>query len=239
MKFVQAQFSLKYEPQVMIRRHVNEIEDFTKGYYGVPQTVPIPDEIAPDAPRVILDALNGHSQIRFSQISVDCTIQFDGEYLENFECTKKYIMERIALLKKILENMDIKTYYFCGITYNIHLDIEEKEPVEYMRTILNNENLTIGDLYEVSIRSAKIEDNCYFVNQQIGTYREYQGNKGNIVDLFDFSSAHLISHGVNLTLDINNRYKYLHSGMSTSIDDSLVSVEKIYELLEKNIQKWR
>ena len=28
MKFVQAQFSLKYDPQVKIRRSANDIEDF-------------------------------------------------------------------------------------------------------------------------------------------------------------------------------------------------------------------
>ncbi len=28
MKFVQAQFSLKYEPQLKIRRSANDIEDF-------------------------------------------------------------------------------------------------------------------------------------------------------------------------------------------------------------------
>ena len=52
MKFVQAQFSLKYEPQIKIRRSVNDIEDFLQEHYGTPQTMPLPDEFAPEAPRI-------------------------------------------------------------------------------------------------------------------------------------------------------------------------------------------
>lgn len=52
MKFVQAQFSLKYEPQIQIRRSANMIEDFLAEHYGPPQTMPIPDDFAAEAPRI-------------------------------------------------------------------------------------------------------------------------------------------------------------------------------------------
>lgn len=53
MKFVQAQFSLKYDLHPKIRRSVNDIEDFLQQHYGAPQTMPLPDEFAPEAPRII------------------------------------------------------------------------------------------------------------------------------------------------------------------------------------------
>ena len=87
MKFMQAQFSFKYEPQIKIRRNVNQIEDLLQDYYGTPQVMPIPDDFAAEAPRIILKSHNGHSQISFSQISMDFTVNFDGAYPDNFELT--------------------------------------------------------------------------------------------------------------------------------------------------------
>lgn len=98
MKFIQAQFSLKYEPQIKIRRSVNDIEDFLQQHYGTPQTMPLPDEFAPEAPRIVLYSKNGHSQISFSQISVDFIVNFDDVYLNDFIKTKEYIQERLLLL---------------------------------------------------------------------------------------------------------------------------------------------
>lgn len=34
MEYVQAQFSLKFEPQIKIRRSINQIEDFLVENYG-------------------------------------------------------------------------------------------------------------------------------------------------------------------------------------------------------------
>ena len=122
MEFVQAQFSLKYQPQIKIRRSVNEIEDYLQEHYGTPQTVPIPDDFAAEAPRIILNSHNGHSQISFSQISVDFTVSFDGDYRTDFGLTQEYILERIGILKDLLEKIGICDFYFAGITYNMHLN---------------------------------------------------------------------------------------------------------------------
>ena len=74
MKFVQAQFSLKYEPRWKIRRDANHIEDLLQEYYGTPQIMPLPDDIAAEAPRIVFASHGGHSQINFSQISADFTV---------------------------------------------------------------------------------------------------------------------------------------------------------------------
>ena len=68
MKFMNAQFSLKFEPQRRIRRSINDIEDLLEQYYNVPQLSPLPDDFAADAPRIILNSKHGHSQIIFSTI---------------------------------------------------------------------------------------------------------------------------------------------------------------------------
>lgn len=238
MKFVQAQFSLKYEPQVLIRRSVNEIEDFLSEHYGTPQTMPIPDDFAADAPRIILESKNGHSRIVFSQISIDFLTRFDGEYEDSLCLTKEYVLERIKLLKELLEKINIKQYFFCGITYNVYLDTDGKTPVEYIKDILGESISGIENLYEASQRIALIEDNQFFINQQVGTYKEYQG-RGTVQNLLDFSSSKLVSEGVNVVLDVNNRYAYLQKGESISFENFEETVAKIYEMIEQNLQKWR
>ena len=88
--------------------------------------MPIPDEFAPEAPRIVLYSKNGHSQISFSQISVDFIVSFDNDFVSDFNKTREYIQERVSLIIDLLKKIGINEYLFCGITYNARLDIEEK-----------------------------------------------------------------------------------------------------------------
>lgn len=237
MKFVQAQFSLKYEPQIKIRRAANDIEDFLQEYYGTPQTMPLPDEFALDAPRIILYSKNGHSQIRFSQISVDFIVNFDNEYSDDFKMTQEYIQKRIAIIIELLRKININEYLFCGITYSTRLDIGTQKPIEYIRRFLG-EDIPQDDLYEVTQNLASVKDEKFFVNQQIGTYKEFQGKPGIEPNLFEVGNCVAISEGVSLTLDINNRYQYVYKNVKNSIDECLKDVDSIYSLLKDNINRW-
>lgn len=238
MEYVQALFSLKFEPQIRIRRNANQIEDFLEEYYGTPQTMPIPDDFAAEAPRIILNSKNGHSQISFSQISVDLTVNFDGEYRTDFGLAKEYMLQRLNILKDLLKEIDITTFYFAGISYNVHLNTRGKTPTEYMAGLLNEE-ISGTDLYEASKRIAMVEDKTFFVNEQIGTFKEYQSKGTSIPDLLDFKNNKLVSEGVNLVLDVNNRYEYLLNGTSKPLDDYETVITKVYEIIERNLAKWR
>lgn len=237
MKFVQAQFSLKYQPRIKIRRSVNDIEDYLQEYYGTPQTVPIPDDLAAEAPRIILNSHNGHSQISFSQISVDFTVNFDGEYRTNFDLTQGYILERIKILKELFGKIEIFDYYFAGITYNMHLNTEPKDNISYMREILGLDECQ--NIYEATRRIATTIDNQFFVNEQIGTYKEYQNKGVSIPNLMDFTNSKLIDEGINLSLDINNRYEYLQTGASKKLDTFDILITKIFDLTKVELKKWR
>lgn len=208
MKYVQAQFSLKFEPKIRIRRSANQIEDILEEYYGPPQTMPIPDDFAAEAPRIVLNSKGGHSQISFSQISVDLTVNFDGEFSSDYELTKRYLLQRLNILKNLLKEIDITRYYFMGISYNIHLDTAEKTTNQFMAGILGS-HMNGSDLYEASKRVTTVKDDKFFLNEQVGTFKEYQ-NKGNsIPNILNFTNSILIAEGVNLSLDVNDRYQYL------------------------------
>lgn len=236
MKFVQAQFSLKYEPQPKIRRYANDIEDFLQQYYGIPQTMPLPDEFAPEAPRIILYSKKGHSQISFSQISIDFIVNFDNEFLDDFSKTQGYIHERVILLIELLKKINISEYLFCGITYNIRLDIGKQKPIDYIKSYLGGDML-YDNLYEASQNVACVNDDKFFVNQQIGTYKEFQGRSSVVPNLFEIENGSIVSEGISLVLDINNRYQYIYQNKKSLINDCLAEVDAIFVLLIENINR--
>lgn len=238
MKFVQAQFSLKYEPQLKIRRSANQIEDLLQEYYGAPQVIPIPDDIAAEAPRIVLNSHNGHSQINFSQIAVDFTARFDGGFSQDYEQTKEYIKKRVQLLKQALRDIGINEYYFFGLTYNIHLDIGASTPLDYIKDLLGGNLTSKENLYEVMQRVASLEEDKFFINQQISTFKEYQSNGMNIPNLIDFTNSKLVAEGVSVSLDINNRYAFLNKGANTQMQDFDADFIKIFDLIEQNMKKF-
>ena len=238
MQFVQAQFSLKYEPQNRIRRSVNEIEDYLQEHYGTPQTIPVPDEFNPEVPRIVLYSKNGHSQISFSQISVDFTVRFDNDYLSDFSKTKKYINERLILVLEVLKKIGISEYLYCGLTYNSHIDIDTRSPIEYMKNYLGGSVPDEG-LYEASQNVAIVIDDYYFVNKTIGTYKEFKGIQGTIPILFDIQSMSIVSEGVSLALDVNNRYHYIYSREKKTVDSCFAEIEKFFSLIDESISEWK
>ena len=119
-----------------------------------------------------------------------------------------------------------------------YLDIEEDE--KYNKTINNVFEVCFKEenLYEVLQRVALVEEKKFFVNQQVSTFREYQNSGKNIPNLLDFSNSKLISEGVSISLDINNRYSFLYKGTNTKMQEFDVEFEKIYSLMEQNFKKW-
>lgn len=236
MKFVQAQFSLKYEPRWKIRRDANHIEDLLQEYYGTPQIMPLPDDIAAEAPRIVFASHGGHSQINFSQISADFTVGFDGDFVEHYEHTKSYIQKRVQLLKQVLLNIGIDEYYFFGLTYNIHLDIGRDNPLKYINKLLGDSFTDRSNLYEVMQRITSVEEDKFFINQQISTFKEFQNNGINVPTLMSFLNSKLIQEGVSVSLDVNDRYAFLNNGTNTSMSEFDCELNKIFDLIERTLQ---
>lgn len=236
MKYMQAQFSLKFQPQARIRRGVNQIEDALNEHYGPAEMTPIPDEIAPEAPRIILRSKHGHSQINFSQISVDLTVNFDDKYWEDFDATQKYIIDRLSIFRELLKKIDIESFCFAGLSYNIHLNTEDRSPVQYAADLLALKT-DHKNICEISRRITSIEEDMFFVNQQIGTFKEYQGF--NIPDLMNSQNSRLTAEGVGVVLDVNNRYEFQRTGNSRQIEELDGIITKIYDLIKRALKEWR
>ncbi len=239
MLFVEAHFSLKFEPILKIRRESNIIEDNLQEYYLPPQTMPVPDDFAAEAPRIILNSKGGHSQVSFSQYSVDFVAKFDKEYMTSFDKTKNYVTQRIDLLKNLIQNLNKNSFYFFGLTYNARLDTKGEKAEEYIQNFLKYEMDENEPLYEASQRIALVENDRFFVNELIGTYREYQSNGNASMDLLNLVDNKIIAEGINLSVDVNNRYAFIKGGASTSFQSFESDLKWIYEKLENRLSKWK
>ena len=91
----------------------------------------------------------------------------------------------------LLKKIGIDEYLFCGITYNARLDIGEKKPIEFITKYLGSD-IPQGDLYEASRNIAIVKNERFFVNQKIGTYKEFQGIPGSIPNLFEIGSVRTV-----------------------------------------------
>ena len=178
----------------------------------------------------------GHSQINFSQISADFTVGFDGDFVEHYEHTKSYIQKRVQLLKQVLLNIGIDEYYFFGLTYNIHLDIGRDNPFKYINKLLGDSFTDRSNLYEVMQRITSVEEDKFFINQQISTFKEYQNNGINVPTLMSFLNSKLIQEGVSVSLDVNNRFAFLDNGTNTSMSEFDCELNKIFDLIERTLQ---
>jgi hypothetical protein len=134
--------------------------------------------------------------------------------------------------------MECSQFYFFGLTYNVHLDTNGKKPADYIKELVGGSIASEENLYEASQRIALVEDERFFINRQIGTYKEYQGKGSNIQNLLDFTNSRIIDEGINVTLDINNRYAYLVSGNSTNMDNFKDDLLSIYDKIECNLKRW-
>ena len=228
-----------YDSAIQLDSNLNNIVSILKNEIMdlIDDTILSIDEFAPEAPRIVLSSKNGHSRISISQISLDFTVNFDGEFLNSFELTRDYIIKRVELIVKLLGSINIEEYLFCGISYNMRMDIGECSPLEYIGRFLCSE-FSDEHLYEASQNIAKVKDEKFFINQQIGTYKEVRGKTRAVANVLDVLEEKPISEGVSLVLDINNRYQYTYKGIMSPMSECKKEVEGLFGLMCGCIQEW-
>ena len=118
------------------------------------------------------------------------------------------------------------------------MDTQGSSNTEYIKKILGNSAEKENNIYEAMQKIAVVVEDKYFINQQISTYKEYQGNGNVIPNLINFLNSKLVEEGVNLSLDINNRYEYLYTGKETNIENLDKLIIKLYELTEQKLKEW-
>lgn len=237
MNYRQLQFSIKFSNFKNMRRHLNDIEDVFNDWFGVPQTVAVPDDFNPQVPRVVMSSKDGLCQISFSQISIDLIIRSNEEVQVNNDESLAYVSKIVNLVKEFFVKVGISNFCYMGLNCSLKLDIKGITALDFAKKRIDKECYSDG-LYDVSQRLVSVKDNEFFVNEQIDTYQEPKEGITNIPEFRqsnDFSSE----KSVALTIDVNNRYSYIQSGSLIDINEMDSVLQKINTVIENVVTKWR
>lgn len=189
-----------------IRRLANNFEDSLSGRYAQPQTIPVPDELDPQVPRLIFQSLGGHSQIVVTQVSISINVNYEGKYASDANKRIAYLQERVPLVYRLCELASV-TPVFTGLTGRVRFvsTADESATLERLVRVLGVSEVPAG-LSEVSLRLSSVIEGRFFDNITVQSYREWRVDSGIAVQRLPASTAE--SYGVELIHDFNDRYAY-------------------------------
>ncbi|MDR0617038.1 MAG: hypothetical protein LBG29_09550 [Synergistaceae bacterium] len=216
--FVNNTFAITFEYKKNIRRYANIIEDSLKsdtslqgGGYNVPFITPIPDEIDPNAPRLIFNSLHGFSQIVFNQTGVTLNVSYSEDYMpvDATELRMKYLQERINVLHNILGEIECIVLFSGIISRVLILTVgDENELQNYLPTLIPEKYKGEDcSLYESMFRKTEILSDEYFNIFQVSSYRETPPWQ-NPFEVPRDSALKSPKRGIEIVHDINDRYSY-------------------------------
>ena len=189
-----------------IRRLTNELEDRLADLYGEPQSIPVPDELDPQVPRIVFQSSGGHSQILISQVSISLNVTYDGEWTTNADKRHDYLRERVPLVYDLCAAAKAEPL-FSGLTTRVRSSSDRSD-----QEILNHvvKVLAIAEagsrLSELSLRLSSVVDSRFFDNVTIQSHREWAPDAEASVPRLPSSAA--TSRGIELVQDFNDRYAF-------------------------------
>jgi hypothetical protein len=230
-KYISSSFSIKHKRNLSIRREANNIEDIFKDKYLPPNVFSIPEEIEPGMPRVTIESKNGHSQILFSQTSIDFNAIYTDEYISDYGKCMNYFRDRIKMITNAISKMKVEDIYYVGMINNINFETAESEEkiIEHLVSKFGGGVNKNRNYYDFSQKVAHIDEDKYFINLSFGNYRTYDMQKnGNIIpEIARFDDSLLVAKGISVNIDINNRFEFNVKGMTLTDKNVFDETEKI------------
>lgn len=234
MNIINSSLNLVYPRKIKIQEKFQstlpEINQIIEDYYLPPNFIPVPEEIDPEIPRVVINAINGHNQLVFSQINSKIDANFDYRYQRDVEKCFQYLQTRSELLMGITDCLNIQETLFQGLTFSAQFPQvrEDQEITRYLANTFNrglNSSLNINDFNQ---KITFVIDNEHYINIVIGNYRNYNfTNRQDNSMTSSIAEAKLLEKGIFISLDINNRYFFNQTG---DTNNSLKqSVNRLFE----------
>lgn len=238
---INSSFNITYlrKPQVKekIQNKIEGINKLFEDLYLPPEIIDVPYSIEPEIPRAVFNAINGHSQITFSQIMANINAKFDKRYQGNFELCKEYIKSRTEKTLDILRMADIKTIYYMGLsgTLQFKQDSNEEEIINHIMLKLNKSVQHESKIYDVNNKYTFVINDKYFVNITIGNYRNFNigGIQSGSIATTSFVDATLLDKGIFINFDINSRYDFNTNGNKLNDTDIEETKEWLYSFAEE------
>ena len=230
-QFIQSSFSINFPRQLLIRRKINEIEDLLIHQYNQPQSIPVPDDMDPGAPRFFFESKDGHNQIVVSQVNMSLNFQCPTDEQEDFIKATEYLEERAPILFDLARISEVdRSIHYCGNAATVRLPSRECDQ-EIISRIANAFQLKRDEeeLHDIEIKKTLVYEQKYFSNITVRNFRAWQFP----VDLeLHELRAHpnfVVERGLEILGDFNDRFRYNQDASYYS------SREEVRRLLDQGV----
>ena len=209
-QYIQSSFSIIFPRQYLIRRKINEIEDLLGHRYNQPQTIPVPDEMEPGAPRFLFQSRDGHDQIVVSQINISLNFSFPTGAQEDFNKGTAYLEERAPILFDIASISEVsQTIHYCGYTTTVRLISQENDHTIISRISDAFQLKPDKDkLQDLEIKKSRVFEQKYFSNITVRNYRTWQFPLDLDIHELRAHPNFVVERGLEILGDFNDRFRY-------------------------------
>lgn len=232
IRIVNSNFSLVHPIQKELYKKNIDIAGAFKDIYGFFNSMPIPDEVEPMIPRIIMQSNEGHSQITFALNNINLTTSYSGDYIDNYSKCSEYMLARTNKIFNVINKIGLEKVLYISLKTRIMLPMDSNcNPTQYLLNKLNKNQIIDNKLTDIQERYSFVKDNRYFVNISLGNYSQYD-EKANLnpddLLLQDFRNSNLSERGITIDFEMNNRYYYNYLG-EIDFDDILKDKQYIYD----------
>lgn len=188
----------------------NSFEDYLGTRYLQPQTIPVPDEMEPGAPRFLFQSRDGHDQIVVSQINISLNFSFPTDAQEDFNRGTAYLEERAPILFDLARISEVnQTIHFCGYTTTVRLISQESD-----HTIISRISDAFqlkrdkDELQDLEIKKSWVYEQKYFSNITVRNYRTWQFPPEFDIHELRAHPNFVVERGLEVLGDFNDRFRY-------------------------------
>lgn len=209
-QFIQSSFSVNFPRHYLIRRKINEIEDFLVHQYYQPQSIPVPDEIDPGAPRFFFESKDGHNQIVVSQVNMSLNFLCPADAQEDFIKSTGYLEERAPILFDLARISEVdRSIHYCGNIATVRLPSRECDQ-RIISRITNAFQLKRGEdeLHDIEIKKTLVYEQKYFSNITVRNFRAWQFPMDLELHELRAHPNFVVERGLEIVGDFNDRFRY-------------------------------
>lgn len=230
---VNSKLVLLHEKLERIRKIAIELEDGITPSFLAPEIFPIPDEAPVEIPRAVFKSKHGHTALQIAPIKTELTTHYDENFNDNFETCFDYIKKRSAVLTTFSKQTNL-TASGLGLVMMFRwpsLDETESVLAEKLEKKLLPSVFDVDNIYDIRLHLAKVVEDKYFLNTQYNNYRAYSSSSPINSPHPRLKDLRLDQFGLEVTIDINDRYGYNTGSDSRGAEEIDLYISKIKEEL--------
>ncbi len=237
-KYIRNSLNVVFPQQLDIRRRANEFEDKLKGQYVQPQIIPVPDDLDPNVPRLIFGSKRGFSQIIISQNNLMLNVTYSPDWQVDISKGRQYLLERVPILFDLLEMLEEREPYFCGLTTVVRLPAgkDVNTTLKYMADLLLGD-LDAQGLHDIRLKTTTVILDQFFSNITLRNYHVW-GVEGNQQRILRLSRKKVIEQGIEIEGDFNDRYSFNEAeDYLSSQDVAKKIIDRAFAEMSKEIER--